>query len=134
MGQVLILKVNQNLGVVVYENGEKVGGLDVSHLFWKWEHELKDLQETYSFQGISPPPPQPDAKPRDSWMARTRVVRKVRGKDLQRGAAEHGGADAHRHGGPAANGLSRQVHLQGRVVKRGHHRGRQGGHGSGRSR
>ena len=79
-GRVLILTVGQNLGVVVYEDGEKVRGLDVSHLFWKWEHELKDLQETYSFQGISPPLPQPGAKPSDSWMAWTQLCSKFVGK------------------------------------------------------
>ena len=79
-GRVLILTVGKNLGAVVYENGQKVRDLDVSHLFWKWEMELEDLQRRFSFSEISPPPPSRESKPERAWLEWTKLCSKFVGK------------------------------------------------------
>ncbi|QDZ19099.1 thioredoxin domain-containing protein [Chloropicon primus] len=82
-GKVLILTVGKNLGAVVYEDGQKVRGFDVSHLTWQWELELTELQKRFSFSEISPPPPENGSEPGEGWVSWTESLGKMVGKISQ---------------------------------------------------
>ncbi|KAK3235005.1 hypothetical protein CYMTET_54772 [Cymbomonas tetramitiformis] len=56
-GKVLVCTIGKGFGAIMYSDGERVTGCDVTHLTWTWDSEMASLKRRGRWAGVAPAVP-----------------------------------------------------------------------------